>query len=146
MERKEMAIKIKTWGDLYAPKKFEQGDWIDLMCRGDHKIKAGELTFIHFGVAMELPEGWEAIIAPRSSMAKNFKIIQANSIGVIDNSFNGDNDEWGFFVVAIEDTEIKDGDRIAQFRVIKNQPEIRFDFVDSLGNSDRGGWGSTGTR
>ena len=141
-----MVLKVKTWGKLYAPKRISKGDWIDLRAHGDYKLHLEELALIRLGVAMELPDGYEAIIAPRSSTPKNFGIIQANSIGVIDNSYCGDDDEWGMFVMALRDTVIHDGDRIAQFRIQKNQPDFDFEFVNSLGNPNRGGWGSTGTR
>ena len=95
---------------------------------------------------MQLPKGYEAYVAPRSSTPKNFGIICANSFGIIDNSFCGDNDEWKLPVYAIRDTYIEMGDRICQFRIVKNQPMLEFEYVDTLGNSDRGGYGSTGKK
>lgn len=141
-----MQIKIKTFGDGYLPKKIAQGDWIDLRAHGEYKLKAGEQKFIMLGVCMELPEGYEGIIAPRSSTFKNFGILQTNAPGIIDRSFCGDSDEWGFSALAMRDTEIHDGDRICQFRIQKNQPRIEFVQVDHLGNPSRGGWGSTGVK
>lgn len=123
----------------------EKSDWIDLRSSENVQLKKGELKTIRLGVGMKLPKGYEAIIAPRSSTAKNFGIIQANSIGVMDNSYSGDNDEWMFLAYAIRDTEIHVNDRIAQFRIIKNQPLIIFNEVPKLGNIDRGAFGSTGT-
>ena len=141
-----VTIKIKTFGEGYLPEKIVQGDWIDLRARGEYTIKKGDIQLIKLGVAMELPSGYEAIIAPRSSMTKNFGITCANSFGVIDHSYCGDRDEWGLFTLAVRDTIIHDKDRICQFRIQKNQPLIRFEEVESLGNPDRGGWGSTGKR
>jgi dUTP pyrophosphatase len=141
-----VTIKIKTFGEGYLPEKIVQGDWIDLRARGEYIIKKGDIQLIKLGVAMELPAGYEAVLAPRSSMAKNFGIMCANSFGVIDHSYCGDHDEWGMFVFAIRDTIIKDGDRICQFRIQRNQPKIEFEEVESLGNPDRNGFGSTGKR
>jgi dUTP pyrophosphatase len=93
---------------------------------------------------MELPEGYEAILAPRSSTHK-YGILCANSIGIIDESYKGDNDEWHFPAYAVRDTYITKNTRIAQFRIIKHQPEITLVEVDTLGNENRGGIGSTGT-
>lgn len=119
-------------------------DWIDLRAAETYYIPAGELAMIRLGVAMELPEGYEAIVAPRSSTYKKYHILQANSIGVIDHSYCGDNDEWMFPAYATEMTVVHKGDRICQFRIQKNQPEIEFEEVPALSNANRGGFGSTG--
>lgn len=121
-----------------------KSDWIDLRSAEDVELKAGEFKVIGLGVAIHLPDGYEAIIAPRSSTYKNFGIISANSIGIIDESYCGDNDEWKFPAIALRDTTIKKNDRICQFRIIEHQPKVKFDVVDVLGNEDRGGIGSTG--
>lgn len=141
-------VKLKVLVDGCEPQKTggNKSDWVDLRAAKDYTLKKGDLKLIKLGVAMELPDGYEAIIAPRSSTAKKFGVICANSFGVIDNSYCGDNDEWGFMAYAIRDTEIHKGDRICQFRIQKNQPEIRFEEVETLGNKDRGGWGSTGVK
>lgn len=70
----------------------------------------------------------------------------ANSMGIIDNSYCGDNDIWGFPALAMRDTVIEAGDRIAQFRIAKKMPPVQFQLVDKLGNKDRGGFGSSGVR
>ena len=121
-----------------------KSDWIDLRAAEDMKIKAGTFAMIPLGVAMKLPEGYEAHIAPRSSTFKNFGVIQTNSVAVIDNSYCGDNDQWKYPVYAMRDTEIHVNDRICQFRIIRNQPTIEFEEVDHLDGKDRGGFGSTG--
>lgn len=121
-----------------------KSDWIDLRSAEDVELKAGDFKVIGLGVAMHLPDGYEAIIAPRSSTYKNFGIISANSIGIIDESYCGDNDEWKFPAIALRDTKIKKNDRICQFRIIEHQPKVKFDVVEVLGNEDRGGIGSTG--
>ena len=107
-------------------------------------MKAGEFKLIPLGVAMQLPKGYEAHIIPRSSTFKNFGVIQANHMGMVDESYCGDNDQWFFPAIAMRDTTIKVGDRICQFRIIEHQPRLVFESVDTLGNADRGGIGSTG--
>lgn len=100
--------------------------------------------FIPLGVGMKLPEGYEAHIVPRSSTFKNYGIIQLNHMGVVDSSYSGDNDQWMMSVYALRDTEIHMNERICQFRIVKEQPEIEFVEVDHLGNVDRGGFGTSG--
>ena len=108
------------------------------------ELKQGDFKLIPLGVAMELPKGYEAHIVPRSSTYKNFGVIQANHCGVIDGSYCGDNDMWRMPVIAMRDTVIHVNDRICQFRIVKNQPQIKFDIVEKLEGEDRGGFGSTG--
>ena len=142
---KEVQIKIKYLDDSIKRLTYveSKSDWIDLAAAETVTLKKGEFKLIHLGVAMELPEGYEAHIAPRSSTYKNFKIIQTNSVGVVDRSYCGPNDWWKMAVYATEDTTINKGDRIAQFRIIENQPKLNF--VESeLTGKDRGGFGSTG--
>lgn len=142
---KEVQIKIKYLDDSIKRLTYVEGksDWIDLAAAETVTLKKGEFKLIHLGVAMELPEGYEAHIAPRSSTFKNFKILETNSVGVVDRSYCGPNDWWKMAVYATEDTTINKGDRIAQFRIIENQPKLNF--VESeLTGKDRGGFGSTG--
>ena len=69
-----------------------------------------------------------------------------NKLLIIDNSYSGDNDQWMLPVYATKYVTINKNDRIAQFRIEKNQPQIIFEEVDHLDNKDRGGFGSTGTK
>lgn len=139
-------IKIKYFTDKIEKLTYIDGksDWIDLRAADDVILKKGEFKLIPLGVAMKLPEGYEAHIVPRSSTFKNFGIIQTNHQGVIDCSYCGDNDQWFMPVLAVRDTEIHINDRICQFRIMENQPKIVFDEVDFLDSTDRGGFGSTG--
>lgn len=137
-------IKIKYFTDLEPIQPAHTGEWVDLRAADSFELKKGEFKLIPLGVAMELPKGYEAIVAPRSSTFKNFKIIQVNSTGVVDNKYCGDEDQWFMPVLAIEDTVIKKNDRICQFRIQKCNPIINFIEVDHLGNENRGGHGSTG--
>lgn len=138
-------IKIKYFdNEIDKLEKISKGDLIDLRAAETVEIKAGDFKLIRLGVGMKLPKGYKANIYPRSSTYKNFGIILANSVGQIDNSYSGDNDEWRFPAIALRDTVIHKNDRICQFEIQKIQPEIRFEEVSSLGNIDRGGIGSTG--
>ena len=141
-----MRIKIKYIADIEPLPEIGQGDWQDLRCAEDIDLKKGEFKLIPLGIAMELPVGYEAHIVPRSSTYKKYKILQVNSMGVVDCSYNGDNDQWFMPVLAMEDTHIDKNDRICQFRLMKNQEEIEWDVVETLGNEDRGGCGSTGVK
>ena len=140
-----MKIQIKYFvDDLIRIEKIAQGDWIDLRAAEDTEMKAGEFRFIRLGVGMILPEGYEAHVAPRSSTFRNFGIIATNSVGVIDNSFCGEEDEWKMSAYALRDTVIHKNDRICQFRITKHQPRINFCETEILTKPDRGGHGSTG--
>ena len=137
-------IRIKYMRGVQKVERFNVGDWIDLRAAEDISMKVGEFKLIPLGVAMELPEGYEALVAPRSSTFKKLGILMANSIGIIDESYKGDGDEWHFPAYAAKDTFIHKNERICQFRIIQHQPMIHLVEVDHLGNSDRGGIGSTG--
>lgn len=139
-------IKIKYFTDQIEKLTYIAGksDWIDLRASEDVVLKQGEFALIPLGVAMELPKGYEAHIVPRSSTYKTFGLIQANSCGIVDGSYCGDNDMWRMPVIAMRDTEIHVNDRICQFRIVENQPEIHFTELEHLGNADRGGFGTTG--
>lgn len=124
-----------------------KGNWVDLYTACDVYMNQGNFCLIPLGVAMQLPPHHEAIIAPRSSTFKRWGIIQTNSIGIIDETYCGENDEWKFPALATKQVYIPKGTRIAQFRVFASQDafeEIRLVEVQELKNKDRGGFGSTG--
>ena len=137
-------IKIKYLSGVQKVEKINVGDWIDLRAAEDVSLDAGEFKLIPLGVAMELPEGYEALVAPRSSTFRKHGILLANSIGIIDESYKGDEDEWHFPAYAVKDAKILKNERICQFRIIKHQPGIVIQEVRTLGNESRGGLGSTG--
>lgn len=141
-----MEIKIKYFTDKIEKLKYIDGksDWIDLRASETVEIKKDEFKLIPLGIAMELPDGYEARIVPRSSTFKTFGIIQTNHMGIVDKSYCGDNDQWFFPAYAFKDTVININERICQFRIEKNQPQIYFNEVFELNNADRGGYGSTG--
>lgn len=126
--------------------KLSQGDWLDLRASETVELEQFEFKIIPLGVGMILPEGYEANIVPRSSTFKNFGILQTNSYGVIDNSYSGENDQWGFPALAMRDTVIQKGERICQFRINKRMDNVEIEFVDKLNDESRGGFGSTGTK
>ena len=140
-----MKVYIKYFDqEITRIEKISQGDWIDLRSAETVEMKAGELRVIRLGVGMILPEGYEAHVAPRSSTYKNFGIIQTNSIGIIDNSYCGEEDEWKMSAYALRDTVIHKNDRICQFRIVEKQPDFELETVDHLKEKSRGGFGSTG--
>ncbi len=139
-------LKIRYLSDKIEKLRFIDGksDWIDLRCAEEVEMKAGEARLISLGIAVQLPKGYEAHVVPRSSTFKNFGLIQTNHMGVIDESYCGDNDEWRLPVMAVRDTCIHINDRICQFRIMKHQPELKFEEVEHLDGCDRGGFGTTG--
>lgn len=139
-----MEIKIKYFTDIIPISYIENGDWIDLRAAETISFKAGEHKLVPLGVGMILPEGYEAHIVPRSSTFKKYGVIQTNHVGIIDNSYSGEEDEWKFSAYATRDTIINKNDRICQFRIIERQPNIRFNIVSHLNDKSRGGFGSTG--
>ena len=133
-----------NFSDVEKIQKIDKGDWIDLRAAEDVSLSAGEFKLIPLGIGMKLPDGYEAHVVPRSSTYKNFKVLQTNHTGIIDNSYCGDEDQWFFPAIAIKDTHISKNDRICQFRIIEKQPEIEFEEVEHLDEVSRGGIGSTG--
>lgn len=161
----KLKIKVKELTEGCMPSIIQNGDWIDLVCAEDMKLNITTLEdnpdvkYIPLGIAMQLPKGFEAIVAPRSSTPNRFGIMCANSFGVIDNCYCGNNDEWKFPVIAIRSTFIEKGCRICQFKIQLSQKatlwqKIKWLFssgielvkVDNLQENSRGGFGSTGTK
>lgn len=141
-----LKVRIKYFDPACKIEKIEKGDWIDLRAADSTTLIPGKFAKIRLGVAMELPDGYEAHIVPRSSSFKNWGILETNSMGIIDNSYSGDHDEWSLPVYCTKYAQINKGDRVCQFRIVEKQPEIEFEEVEILGNADRGGFGSTGVK
>ena len=151
-----MDIKIRYFSDeVPRLSKIEKGDWIDLYAAKDMIIKEHEFVMIPLGIAMKLPEDYEAIVLPRSSTFKTWGIIMTNSAGVIDNSYSGTNDQWHFpaycldpktFYCGNKVTKINKGDKICQFRIQKRMEPVNFIECEELDSTDRGGFGTTGAR
>ena len=143
---KRETIKIKYFSNEIEKLRYIDGksDWIDMRAAERVELKKGDFACIRLGVGMEIPKGFEAHIAPRSSTFKRWGVLQVNGVAVIDQSYNGDDDEWMMPVLATRDTIIEINDRICQFRIIENQPHIDFEEVEHLGDVNRGAFGSTG--
>ncbi len=154
-----MIIRIKYFDKATKLKKITKGNWIDVYANKDVFVKCGARKMVPLGFALELPEGWEGHLAPRSSTFKTWGIIQTNSVGVVDDTYIGDNDQWHMPVYCLQGkdiesengeevkgTWIRKGDKIGQFRIMEVMPEIEFEEVESFGNKDRGGFGTTGTK
>lgn len=139
-------IGIKYFDEACKIEKVKIGDWIDLRSAISKNYVRGEFFLIPLGVAMELPAGYEAHVAPRSSTFKNYGLIQTNSVGVVDESYRGDNDQWFMPVYALRDGKINKGERICQFRIIRKMPEILLKEKTSFDSENRGGHGSTGVK
>lgn len=141
-------IYIKYFTDKIEKLRYIDGksDWIDLRAAEDVSLKAGEFKLIPLGIAMKLPKGYEAHVVPRSSTFKNFGILQTNSMGIIDESYYGNDDQWFFPALAMRDTKIHVNDRICQFRIMSHQPQVEFETTNQLELTNRGGFGSTGIK
>ena len=150
-----MKMKIKYFEGATKLKKISKGNWIDVYASKDVFVPLNDRAMIPLGFALELPKGWEGHLAPRSSTFKTWGIIQTNSVGVVDDTYIGDNDQWHMPVYCLQGkdsvdgqlgTIIRKGDKIGQFRIMEVMPQIEFEEVDSFGNADRGMCGTTGTR
>lgn len=154
-------MKVLPLADIEMPKKYKNGDLIDLRCAEDTYMVHGEYKIIPLGFAAELPRGYEALVFPRSSTFSKYGIIMANSVGIIDESYCGENDVWGFPALCLceyspctevhkdeepcKRTFIPKGTRIAQFRILYHMQDLEIETVEHLYNKDRGGYGSTGS-
>lgn len=149
-----MKIRVKYFDGATKLQKIEKGNWIDVYANKDIFVEVNERGMVPLGFALELPKGWEGHLAPRSSTFKTWGIIQTNSVGVVDDTYIGDNDQWHMPVYCLQGKDEKDGikgtwirkgDKIGQFRIMEVMPSIEFEEVGSFGNAERGGFGSTGT-
>ena len=162
-EDEKMKMRIKYFDGATKMEKIAKGNWIDVYSNADIFVPVGERAMIPLGFALELPQGWEGHLAPRSSTFKTWGIIQTNSVGVVDDTYIGDNDQWHMPVYCLtanckvneneiptvdgrQGVWIRKGDKIGQFRIMEVMPEIEFDEVESFGNADRGGFGTTGVK
>ena len=141
----KMKVKVKYFNqNIDKLEKIAEGDLIDLRAAETVDIKAGEAKKVRLGVGMKLPEGYHAEVYPRSSLFKNFHVLLTNSVGVIDNCYCGDNDEWCAMLYATENTSIWENSKILQFRIVKNMESLEFEEVEHLDSKSRGGYGTTG--
>ena len=145
---KEKTIRVKYHSDKIDRLAYVGGksDWVDLRSAEEVVMKKGESRLVDLGISVQLPEGYEMIIAARSSTFRRYGLIQTNAIGVIDESYCGDDDHLLWSCYATRDTQIHVNDRICQFRIIEHQPHLLFEETQTLGNPSRGGYGSTGVQ
>lgn len=150
-----MKLKIKYFNNAKKLEKISKGNWIDVYANADVFVVKNHSETIPLGFALELPKGWEGHLAPRSSTFKTWGIIQTNSVGVVDDTYIGDDDEWSMPVYCLEPksysnglagTWIRKGDKIGQFRIMEVMPDIEFEKVEEFDNPNRGGFGTTGTK
>ena len=142
-----MQIKIKYHDpDIEKMPLERHGDWIDLRAAENVCLQPGEFKLISLGVSMKVPDGYESHIVPRSSTYKTWGILQANSLGVVDELYCGENDIWKFPALAFRPTTINKGDRICQFRIVKKMEPVEFVEVAAMEDPSRGGFGSTGAQ
>jgi dUTP pyrophosphatase len=152
-----MDIKVKYhYDDSPRLQMTDKGDWVDLYTAEDVIItNPVEFQLVNLGVSIELPEGYEANIVPRSSTYKNWNVLQSNHFGVVDESYKGDGDVWKFPLLFVltnqsiidemnDQLVIPKHTRLCQFRINKKQPKLNFIEVEHLGNEDREGFGSSG--
>ena len=138
-----MKLEINTHGNS-IPERAKGGDWYDLQASETVELKAGEIKIIPLGISISLPKRWTGYILPRSSTAIKYGLLMANSMGIIDNTYCGDDDILGFPVYATKDVTIQKGTRIARFAAFESPNPIKFIVVEALGNANRSGFGSTG--
>lgn len=150
-----MKLRIKYFNGAKRLQKIEKGNWIDVYSNKDLFIPENERAMIPLGFALELPKNWEGHLLPRSSTFKTWGIIMTNGEGIVDDTFIGDNDQWHMPVYCLQGkheengvkgTWIRKGDKIGQFRIMEVMPPVEFEEVESFGNKERGGFGSTGTK
>ena len=172
-----MKIKVKLFEGGKMPQVNEKGDLFDVFTREEvsliapqagvqHQVNNEKVrdvkfnsTLIGLGFAMEIPKGFKANLYPRSSTYKNWKIIFANSVGNIDSSYSGNDDEWKASIIALGNTTIEAGDKIAQFEIVPSakatcwqklkwlfSTKIEFVEVECLEHHNRGGFGTSGSK
>jgi len=145
MSTEPLTIKVKYHADIDPLQQITIGDAIDVRAAEDVDLKVFESKKVSLGFSCELPDNYMAILSARSSLFKNHGVMLTNGIGIIDNTYSGNNDIWCMELVALRtDVHIKKNERIGQFILKERMPKITFEPVDDLGNKDRGGYGSSG--
>jgi len=144
-QNKNMDILVKYFkADTKRIARIEKGDWIDLSSDDTIHLSPGDFKLVPLGIAVKLPIGYEAHLAPRSSTFKNWGVIQTNGVGIVDESYCGDGDQWFMPVYATRETTINRGDRICQFRIVQKMPIVNIIEAEKMEDKNRGGHGSTG--
>ena len=141
-----MKIRIKRFDkELPLPEyKTDGAAAMDCYAREDATIDADSLGYVPLNVAIEPPRGHFVFVAARSSLHKR-GLFLANSVGIGDEDFSGDEDEYKAALYNFTDTpvEIKRGERLIQIMVLPFD-RVEWEEVASLDNESRGGYGTTG--
>lgn len=156
----KMKITYQRVGDVPPLLPLAQGDWIDLTLAEDVSLRPDGFGAFSLGIRMQLPEGFEAHVLPRSSTGKRYKVIMYNSEAIMDESYRGPEDIWHVLLFAPVGAEIPKSVRIAQFRIVPKMgasawvklkwlltSKVEFVETSALPEGDktsRGGFGSTG--
>ena len=121
----------------------QHGNFMDLCCAETVVLNKGDFALLNLGVSVKIPDGYWLQIVPRSSTFAKWGIIQANSFGVVDTTYCGDDDILKMPVYATRDICIPANTRICQFRLVQDNP-IAIAVAEKLEGPNRGGFGSTG--
>lgn len=143
-----MKIKIKRFDkSLPLPEyKTEGAACMDLYSRENTVIPPHSFGRVPLNVAMEIPKGTFVLLVARSS-AHKLGLLPSNGVGIGDEDYKGDSDEYNFLVYNVTDSDVlvEKGSRIAQMMIL-DLHKVEIEEVDKLGNEDRGGIGSTGLK
>ena len=138
-------ILIRPHHDVAKNIKFiDIGDWFDLYAAESIQLWPFRFKLISLGFSIKLPKNHEMWLLPRGSTYKTWKIIQTNHMGIVDESYCGDDDIIKYPILSFGFKKINIGDKICQARIIEKQPKWNFRFIDKLNNVNRGSFGSTG--
>jgi dUTP pyrophosphatase len=138
-------VKIRRLADVSLPSRQTQGSaGLDLCSAEEAVIPAHGFASVNTGVAIELPEGTEAQVRPRSGLAAKHGIGLLNSPGTIDSDYRGQI-RIVLFNASDHDYRIRRSDRIAQL-VFGVLTDVELEETDSLSETSRGpgGFGHTG--
>jgi dUTP pyrophosphatase len=143
-----MKIKIKRFDKtLPLPAHKTAGAVaVDLCSRIDMDINPKEIAYIPMNVAIQIPDNYFILQAPRGSTHK-LGLMAANSVGIVDRDYCGDNDEYIFPVYNFTDkiVRVEKGTRLSQLILIKCE-NFDIEEVESMDSPDRGGFGTTGQK
>ena len=139
-----MEMQIKLYSNGSIPTRSHMGDCWDVRAAETVDYPAYKHFYISLGFSAKLPHGYAAHIYPRSSTFAKYNVIFTNHVPIIDPTYCGDEDVWKLSLFSFAPGHIEQGSRIAQFEIVEQPPELEFKVVETLGATNRGGFGSTG--
>ena len=163
-----MDIRIKKMRENAKLPEFKGGNWLDTyisqigfvrrdLRRGEFtfddviwddgdkfNILVGDIVVFKLGFALELPKGKELHLLPRSGTFRKYGLLLTNSMGIGDDTYIGDNDEYLAMMYATRNAVVEVGDRLIQIKIEDAMPQYNLVEVEYFGNDDRGGYGSSG--